>query len=285
MKTFFIRSISGFLFAAVVLGALYFNQHTYGALFLIVSIGCINEYYNIVPPFFKRDSPKINLYKYLGLLIGTLFFLISYFIALGVLDLRYMLLFPSLLLSFFILELFINSKRPFRNIGINLVGIIYICTSFSLLHYLTYYHGQYIGQIIIGIILCVWMNDTGAYVLGSLIGKHKLVPNISPNKTIEGSLGGLIATLLTAYLVSTYLSTYPGFENLQLLNLTGWMCVAIIVIIFASMGDLVESQMKRSLKIKDSGSIMPGHGGFLDRFDAFIFVIPFIVAFFVLYIK
>ncbi|MBP7477748.1 MAG: phosphatidate cytidylyltransferase, partial [Chitinophagales bacterium] len=156
---------------------------------------------------------------------------------------------------------------------------------FSLLHYLTYYHGQYIGQIIIGIILCVWMNDTGAYVLGSLIGKHKLVPNISPNKTIEGSLGGLIATLLTAYLVSTYLSTYPGFENLQLLNLTGWMCVAIIVIIFASMGDLVESQMKRSLKIKDSGSIMPGHGGFLDRFDAFIFVIPFIVAFFVLYIK
>ncbi|MBK7957106.1 MAG: phosphatidate cytidylyltransferase [Bacteroidetes bacterium] len=260
------------------------STHLWGT-FLIVSIGCINEYYNIVPPFFKRDSPKINLYKYLGLLIGTLFFLISYFIALGVLDLRYMLLFPSLLLSFFILELFINSKRPFRNIGINLVGIIYICTSFSLLHYLTYYNGQYIGQIIIGIILCVWMNDTGAYVLGSLIGKHKLVPNISPNNTIEGSLGGLIATLLTAYLVSTYLSTYPGFENLQLLNLMGWMCVAIIVIIFASMGDLVESQMKRSLKIKDSGSIMPGHGGFLDRFDAFIFVIPFIVAFFVLYIK
>ena len=137
--------------------------------------------------------------------------------------------------------------------------------------------------IIFGILLCVWTNDTGAYIIGSLIGKNKLIEHISPRKTIEGSIGGAVSTMMMAYLLSQYASQIPILNCFAIIDLHGWLIIGILVFVFASIGDLIESLLKRSLDIKDSGSIMPGHGGFLDRFDAFIFVIPFVVCFLLIY--
>ena len=115
-----------------------------------------------------------------------------------------------------------------------------------------------------------WANDTGAYLIGSQIGRTKLFPRISPKKTWEGSAGGVLVTFLAGYLLSRIFSD---------ISLVDWCVLAGIVSIFGSLGDLVESMLKRSLQIKDSGNLLPGHGGFLDRFDAFIFLLPFAAAY------
>ena len=118
--------------------------------------------------------------------------------------------------------------------------------------------------------MLTWGNDTGAYLIGSVIGKTPLFPRISPKKTWEGSLGGVAVTFIIAWLLSIYT---------QELTLQTWLVLAGIVSVFGSTGDLIESMLKRSLGVKDSGTIMPGHGGFLDRFDAFMYMIPFAAAY------
>ena len=130
--------------------------------------------------------------------------------------------------------------------------------------------GAFHPNIIFGLLLLTWANDTGAYLIGSQIGRTKLFPRISPKKTWEGSLGGVLVAFMTAYLLSLF------FKDLVLKD---WLILAFLVSIFGSIGDLVESMLKRSLKIKDSGNLLPGHGGMLDRFDAFLFLLPFAAAY------
>jgi phosphatidate cytidylyltransferase len=137
---------------------------------------------------------------------------------------------------------------------------------------------QFTGAILLGVLFIIWGNDSGAYIIGSLIGKNKLIPHVSPNKTIEGFLGGGLFCFLIAYLNIHVFSNIAAMDALLNLKPLAWYLIAGVVFIFATMGDLVESLLKRSLEIKDSGNILPGHGGFLDRFDAFLFVLPFVVA-------
>ena len=134
-------------------------------------------------------------------------------------------------------------------------------------------NGKFSPNIVFGLLALTWMNDTGAYLVGSQIGKHKLFPRISPKKTWEGSTGGVVFTFVLAYILSLL------FDDLRLVD---WMFLAAIVGTFGSIGDLIESMLKRSLKIKDSGNLLPGHGGILDRFDAFIFLLPFAAAYLLL---
>ena len=285
MQTFITRSLSAIVFAFIVISAVLYNEMSFEILFFIISIACLHEYYKIIPKFFKKDVHFQPLYKYIGMTIGITLYLFSFLIGKGILPHSYIALFPIFLSVFLIIELFIKSKRPFRNIGLNLIGIFYISLPYALLHGITYHQGVFVGPIIFGILLCVWTNDTGAYIVGSLIGKHKLMEHISPKKTIEGSLGGAISTVGVAYCLSQCTSSFSWLNSFQIIDLNGWLIIAVLVFVFASLGDLIESLLKRSLEIKDSGSIMPGHGGFLDRFDAFIFVVPFIVAFLLIYLN
>jgi phosphatidate cytidylyltransferase len=135
-----------------------------------------------------------------------------------------------------------------------------------------WYHdfAPYNFHFILGIMLLIWVSDVGAYLVGSLIGKHKLYERISPGKTWEGSIGATIITVACSYIVSNW------FPELAFKH---WMVIGIIICVFGTMGDLIESMLKRQANVKDSGSIMPGHGGFLDRFDSLLFSAPFIYAY------
>ena len=183
------------------------------------------------------------------------------------LSIKFISILPVLIFGLFIVELYSKSEKPLINIGLNLSAFVYIGIPFSLLNFIVYKNGFYSPGTLHGILVLVWVYDSAAYIIGSQFGSRPLFKRISPNKTWEGSIGGL--------LVLTALGFSLGyiFQDLSTLE---WAVISWLIAYFSATGDLVESLIKRSLGIKDSGKILPGHGGFLDRFDAFIFVIPFI---------
>ena len=185
------------------------------------------------------------------------------------------LLFSPLVFTIFIYELYSKSKEPFVNISFMILGLFYIGIPFALLDFIAFDGEMFYYRVVLGILLLTWVNDTGAYLVGSLIGKTPLFPSVSPNKTWEGSIGGVITTFIFGGLLGLF------FTEIALQH---WLVLAVIVAIFGSLGDLVESMLKRSVGVKDSGNLLPGHGGVLDRFDAFIFVVPFAAAY-ILYIR
>jgi phosphatidate cytidylyltransferase len=267
-----------------MLGGIWWNQWSFTVLMLAILTLSIWEYYRVMGAVVEKNRVS-DYYKYVALLFGlTMFFLSSFPIInlfidnddigalfTGLAIIIYYLMVPfSIAFIFLLLELFADSKTPFQNTGINILGIFYIAIPITLTNFLAFYSNDFDPMLIIGIILLIWANDAFAYVVGSLIGKHKLFPRISPGKTWEGTIGGIVCNFIVAYLLSLL---FP------VLGLRDWAVIAAIVSIFATFGDLVESMMKRSLNIKDTGTLFPGHGGMLDRFDAFFFAIPFVAAY------
>ena len=177
----------------------------------------------------------------------------------------------------FFIELFRNKPNPFNNIGFTVLGIIYIIVPFLLLSItsfdITSSDISYAPNKLLGFFLLIWANDTFAYLVGIAIGRTKLFERISPKKTWEGTIGGIICTQGIAYIISIY------FTELTMIQ---WMIIALIISVFGTLGDLVESMFKRSLGVKDSGNILPGHGGILDRFDAVLLCSPFVVVYLML---
>lgn len=161
-------------------------------------------------------------------------------------------------------------KKPFTSIAFTILGIVYVALPFSLMSMIVFRYGDYNPLIAIGILLILWASDTGAYFAGTRFGKRKLFERISPKKSWEGSIGGTILAILMSIVV--------GY-NFELLPLWQWIGVATLIVVGGTYGDLVESLFKRSILIKDSGNFIPGHGGFLDRFDGLLIAVPFIVAF------
>ncbi len=147
------------------------------------------------------------------------------------------------------------------------LAVRYVSFSFLFLLLLPFYKGDYNPQIIIGILVLIWVNDSFAYLIGKNFGKHKLFERISPRKTIEGFIGGLIFSMILSVFVSKYTTTFPQIH---------WIVIATIISIIGTLGDLVESKFKRQANVKDSGNMMPGHGGILDRFDSLLFASPFV---------
>ncbi len=149
----------------------------------------------------------------------------------------------------------------------------YVIMPFNLILYIPFFNNTNTFEplLVIGVFILVWMNDTGAYIIGKKFGKNKLLQRVSPNKTIEGLIGGIIATITAAIAIS-----YLNFGELKLLN---WLIIAVIVSIFGVIGDLIESKLKRDANVKDSSNLIPGHGGFLDRLDSIIFIIPFVFSY------
>ena len=178
---------------------------------------------------------------------------------------------PALLaVSIFLLllmELALHPKRPFDEAGYYFLALFYVGLPLALLIDVAFSQGGYVPMRVIGILFLNWMNDTFAYLTGSMIGKTPLAPRISPKKTWEGTLGGIFFTILLAWGIARL---SPVFSTAE------WLVIAACVSVFGTMGDLVESMLKRSVGVKDSGNILPGHGGILDRFDSFIFLLPFV---------
>ncbi len=258
------RVLVGIGGGALFVGAIYFSQWTFAALFLALTLLGIREFYQLLS--FRGFSPNYNA----GLVLGCALFVLVFLLQLGLVPLSVLYALPPILFFIFISELFRKKKDPFVNIALTLLGMLYVGGSFSMLPILGFLNGHYSWQVIMGTMLLIWTSDSGAYFAGKTFGRHKLFPRISPGKTWEGWVGGAVFSLAVGYLLSFYL---------QDLTLTNWLGVALIVSVFGVLGDLIESLLKRSLQVKDSGNLIPGHGGILDRFDSLLLVVPFIVAY------
>lgn len=186
------------------------------------------------------------------------------------------LLFIPLLSGTFLAALFSKHRDPFGVIGHSFTALLYIGTPFALLNLAALgSDGSYRFDLVLGLVLLTWTNDSGAYIVGSKIGKTPFFPRISPKKTWEGIAGAGVLTLGIAALLSWFFPDIP---------LGHWLALGALVFVFGSLGDLVESLLKRSRHIKDSGNLLPGHGGFLDRFDGFVFHLPFTATYFLLFV-
>ncbi|MER2997335.1 phosphatidate cytidylyltransferase [Pontibacter populi] len=258
------RIIIGVLGAALFVGSILVSEWTYFVLFLLLTIVGLLEFYRLA------GTQGIKPNKTIGAALGALFYILIFLIEKELVRSELLYLTLPLMGLVFVLELYRKQPQPFTNIAFTLLGVLYVALPFGLLHKLGYLNDTYDWQPILGLMLLIWASDTGAYIAGKNFGKRKLFPRISPGKTWEGWFGGMLLTLAVAYGLSVY------FQDLELYQ---WLGIGVIVSVFGVLGDLVESMLKRSLDVKDSGTLLPGHGGILDRFDSLIIVIPFIVAF------
>lgn len=258
------RAITGSIFVIALIAGIYFNELIALGLFSLIILLGIDEFYGLI-----GKSKNVKPIRFWGTLTGLILMLCSCFIAKGDISLKFILI-PVLMIFFtFIIELFRKNELPFLNVAYTMLGLIYVVTPFFMMYHLGYYanSNEYSYQIILGFFFLLWTSDTGAYLSGKFLGKHKLFERISPKKTWEGSIGGAILTTAIAYIISIYFTS---------LSSTHWIVVGLIIVVFGGLGDLVESMLKRSLKVKDSGNILPGHGGILDRFDGLLIGAPFV---------
>lgn len=277
------RTITAIFFTLAMLGGIYGGRETFFALFALVAAGCGWELGNLVLTKEKRTTLRKVIGCFMALLpvcwAGCMV-LFSAFCghstpseiadghweahlrAANMLLLSLIVLTPIL----FALELFTAGKHPFQHIGYYLTAMCYIGLPIALLFSIATPDAAYSPHRVLGLLLLVWTNDTGAFLFGRKWGKRKLFERISPKKTWEGSIGGAVFALLAAWALSCLI---PDFTLKQ------WLALSVVAAIGSNLGDLVESMLKRSVGVKDSGTLLPGHGGLLDRFDAFIFCLPF----------
>lgn len=260
MNNLVTRAISAAVYVAVIAICLLAGKWTAFGLFLVLTVLALNE--------FRIITLKENtfLQQLIFLLFGTyLFIIVSLWHFVYVLPVYFALAMLGIL-SVFILQLFSEHKSPFQNIGLQFSGFVYIPVSLALLFGLGYKkllleNGDliYNGQLVLMIFALIWANDTFAYLTGRKFGRRPLYSRISPNKTFEGFIGGLLFTILGSFILDHF---FPMLETWQFISM------AVCITIFATIGDLTESMLKRSYELKDSGKLIPGHGGILDRIDA-----------------
>jgi phosphatidate cytidylyltransferase len=265
------RVITALLGAATIVFCIVFNEWTYFAVFLFICTSTLIEFYKLAG--LDGMLPQ----KTFGTLSGILIFCLSFFIERGDISSHYYFLIFPIVSGVYLIKLYKKMERkPFTNIAYTFLGIFYVAVPFALLNIATFENEKYDYQIIFGCLFILWASDTGAYFAGSLFGKRKLFERISPKKSWEGFIGGAALALAFAYGMPYFFQSIghePTIKSWQ------WMIIGVIIIVGGTFGDLVESLLKRSIEIKDSGSILPGHGGFLDRFDGLLISAPFIVAF------
>lgn len=275
MKTFITRTTTALIFGAVMISGLLYSEQSFFFLFLLINAGCLWEYFGLIRGF--QDYHKINntVYRIIGVSIGTLIYCALAVFAAGNMSVIYLFDIFPLLFLILVLEIYSLSEKAIVNAALNILGLLYISIPFGLLHFFTiinYNSASWLEHVKVpmAILFFIWANDSFAYIGGSLIGKRKLFPSLSPKKSWEGFIIGIIGSVTISIIAYQYISY---------ITLVDWIVIAILVSVTGTIGDLFESMIKRNLKIKDSGNLLPGHGGLLDRFDAFIFCIPFVYAY------
>ncbi|MCF6352754.1 MAG: phosphatidate cytidylyltransferase [Cyclobacteriaceae bacterium] len=258
------RVITALVGAVAIVGGIYWGMWGYFIVFLVISFLTLWEFYKLA---IMDDMAPLKIW---GSLIGSGIFVLTFLVAAGILPLKFMLLVFPFFASVFLIKLYKKDEKPFTQVAYTFLGIIYVTIPFSLLSVIAFDSGTYRFQVILGMLFILWASDTGAYFSGILFGKKKLFKRISPKKTWEGSIGGALLAMVFAYGFSIY------FNDLTLIQ---WFLAAGLIVIAGIYGDLVESLFKRSIAIKDSGSSIPGHGGFLDRFDGLLLASPFVAVF------
>jgi len=258
------RAITGFFFIVVLIGALLLGEVVFTVFFSLVGLGALYEFYGIVR---SEENKPLSV---LGLISAIVLSALIGWHCIGNMPFKYVWLFIPTFSIIFICSLYQKRRLPFNDIGYTLLGIIYTCIPFLFFVALGFITGAFNPYIPLGFLIILWSNDTGAYLAGRSFGRTKLFERISPNKTWEGFVGGVLLAIVVSLNLEQYFGTLQRWE---------WMCVAVIIGVFGTLGDLVESMLKRSLGVKDSGNILPGHGGLLDRFDGLLMAAPLVFLF------
>ncbi len=269
------RIIWGFVFGIVLIGVFISRQpYLFIAATTAICMLCLQEFFKMVADYDESFAASFSFYNSFGVTSGAAIVLIFQLIAYNKVFPQFAWIALLLLWIVFIYELLNASKgNVLANCSYFALTIIYIVAPLALSSYLAFEHGNYYPWRIFGLFILIWTSDTMQYFSGKFLGKHKLYEQISPNKTWEGTIGGVIFTIVAGYILSHFIAKEISYSAVQ------WMTIAALVAVFGSVGDLVESMFKRQMKVKDSGSFLPGHGGALDRFDSFIFVLPFVVVY------
>ncbi len=274
-----VRTLSGAVLLVLVLAAVLLSRYTFAALLTIICLGAMHEFYVIA------ERGGVLPQKGYGMVVGVLTVLLSFHAA-SADDLRLLILLLPLFFVVFFIELYRKRETPLVNIAATLGGAFYVAVPLSLLCFVAFIDGNGYGEaevisevpvyqpyVVLSYIFIVWANDIGAYLAGVSLGRHKLFERISPKKTWEGFLGGLVAAVVVGAVAGSVM------DHSVLL----WAGVACVTVVCGVLGDLTESMFKRSVDLKDSGAIMPGHGGFLDRFDALFLSAPFVFVYFTIF--
>lgn len=257
-----VAAVAGVL---VILFCIWYDDWTFALLFCVISALTQLEFYRLLG---LDGFQPLTVY---GTIVGCFVCVLAYLIEKGFIGFdNYFLICPAASMIFLIKLYKKRDMKPFTNIGFTFLGIIYVAVPFALLIVLALRGGTYHPTIILGCLLLLWASDIGAYFAGTKFGRRKLFERVSPKKSWEGALGGAAAAALIALALAFYA---PELRPWQ------WYCVGAIIVVTGTYGDLVESLFKRSIAIKDSGSSIPGHGGFLDRFDGLLLAAPFIITF------
>ena len=238
-----------------------FGHYPFGIFFLLLSLFSLYEFYGLIKQ--TGFKPNLQMGMISAAFIYIIFALITYADNPPLHKIMLLLVIPISLI--FIQELFKTSESPFGNIGFTLAGLFFVCIPFTFFHALVYINGPFNFHYPLAFMILLWSNDTGAYLTGRAFGRTKLFERHSPKKTWEGFFGGMVIAGIAAYIISIYFHDLPWNR---------WVSVAILITCFGTLGDLIESMFKRSINVKDSGGILPGHGGLLDRFDGLLLAAP-----------
>ena len=270
MKNFIIRTITGVIFVAAIVAS-FLRPEAMVLLFSIVTGLTVWEFTGLV-----NERPGVTVNRFICTVAAVYFFYaMTYFcsdlyggVAKSVVFIPYLVTIIYLLVS----ELYLKQADPIQDWAYTMLSQMYIALPFSLLNVLAFTATpqgavSFNTLLPLSVFVFLWVNDSGAYCVGSLLGRHKLFPRVSPGKSGEGSIGGAVFVLAAAYAISYFLDG-------TMLSTLGWLGLGLVVVVFGTWGDLIESLFKRTLGIKDSGNILPGHGGMLDRFDSSLLAIP-----------
>lgn len=258
------RAITGFFFIAVLIGAVLLGPYVFVPVFSLIATCCVYEFYRMV----HTENTQPLLFLGVGaaafglILVGT--------VLLGLLPYAVLPVGIVAVLLLYIAALFRKTAHPIQDVAYSLFGLIYAAIPFIFFMALGFVADTYNAYIPLGFLILLWTNDTGAYLAGRSMGRRKLFERISPNKTWEGFIGGVVLAVVAGFVLSYYFEVFP---------LWNWICMALIIGIFGTFGDLVESMLKRNVGVKDSGNILPGHGGLLDRFDGLLMAAPLVYLF------
>ncbi|NNE02062.1 MAG: phosphatidate cytidylyltransferase [Eudoraea sp.] len=254
MREFLRRLLTGVLYVILLLSAVFLSSDAFDFLFMVFGLACLYEYKRLV----LLRGYHIFV-AYLGLW-WMFIYLLNDEILINV------LMFITIAVNVSLIYFLFSKKKIYRTYQKFLIGLFYIGGGCIFLTMIPYKNNEFAKFLIMGIFILIWVNDSFAYLVGKSIGRTKLYPSVSPKKTVEGSIGGFVFTMGAAYIMAKY---EPIVEPTQ------WLILAAVIVLMGGIGDLIESKLKREADVKDSGAILPGHGGMLDRLDSLIFAAPF----------